>query len=75
VVADRTDHHKMFGLSNGDGSPDYSEIDYALEMAGNSTLKIHESGNAVAGNFGPYAVGDGADRSRWSESCTYNSLP
>jgi hypothetical protein len=58
VVADRTDHYKMFGLSNGDTNQDYSEIDYALEMAGNGTLKIHESGNAVAGSFGSYTAGD-----------------
>jgi RHS repeat-associated protein len=57
VVADRTDHHKMFRLSYGGTNQDYTDIDYALEMASGGTLKIYEKGTYM-GSFGSYSVGD-----------------
>jgi hypothetical protein len=50
-VVDRTDHGEMFGLSYGDTNQDYTDIDYALEMASGGTLKIHEKGT-YRGSFG-----------------------
>jgi hypothetical protein len=40
MVADRTDHHKMFGLSYGGTNQDYTDIDYALYSFSVPTLSF-----------------------------------
>ena len=48
---------KMAGLSNGDSTHGYSDIDFAWYMRANGTLGIYEGGSYV-GEFGTYAAND-----------------
>jgi hypothetical protein len=49
--------YKAAGLSNGDTTQHYNDIDYAVYLMSNGNIRVYESG-ALRGNFGPYAAGD-----------------
>ena len=48
---------KMAGLSNGDATRSYVEIDYAIHMRPNGAVSIYENG-VNRGVFGTYVAGD-----------------
>jgi hypothetical protein len=48
---------KMAGLSNGDASPNYAEIDYAVYLKANGTVNVYENG-VNRGELGAYVAGD-----------------
>src|SRR5216683_105905 len=52
-----TTTHRMCGLSNGDSSQDYTDIDFAILAQGAGALMIFEGGS-YWGTFGSYAAGD-----------------
>src|SRR5262249_60674739 len=47
----------VVGLSNGDSSQSWQDLDYAFYLEGSPTLQIYEAGSNV-GSFGTYAAGD-----------------
>ena len=47
----------MVGLSNGDSTAHYNDIDFGLGLATDNQIYIYEQGNYV-GTFGGYALGD-----------------
>jgi hypothetical protein len=49
--------YKMAGLSHGDSSTDYTDIDYAFSLAGDGSLSLYEAGTYL-GTVGPYAAND-----------------
>ncbi len=49
--------NKMIGLSHGDTDQSYSDIDFAIYLAGSSTLRVYEGGTQM-GVFGSYAAND-----------------
>ena len=49
--------NKMAGLGNGDPSPHYADIEFAIQLKANGTVGVYESG-ALRGSFGAYAAGD-----------------
>ena len=55
-TASETNTHRMLGLSNGDSSASYNDIDFALYLYSGQVL-IYEAG-AYRGNYGPFASGD-----------------
>jgi hypothetical protein len=55
-TASETNTHRMLGLSNGDSSASYNDIDFALYLYSGQVL-IYEAG-AYRGNYGPFATGD-----------------
>ena len=52
-----TNTYRMCGLSNGDSSQSYVDIDFALYPAADGYLYIYQGGNYV-GQFGTYSIGD-----------------
>jgi len=54
---DENTSYKMAGLSNGDTDQSYGDIDFAIYMHGDGSVRIWESGTSV-GNFGTYNPGD-----------------
>ena len=52
-----TTTHRMCGLSNGDGSQDYIDIDFAILATAAGAVMIYEGGS-YRGTFGSYATGD-----------------
>lgn len=52
-----TTSHKMIGLSYGDDSTSYGDIDFALYPQANGYVYVYEGG-AQIGNFGTYVPGD-----------------
>jgi cysteine-rich repeat protein len=51
------DRAKAVGLSQGDGSQHYEDIDFAFLLTDAGTVQIYEQG-VLRGNFGAYAAGD-----------------
>ncbi|HSE32450.1 MAG TPA: hypothetical protein VLA93_12840, partial [Pyrinomonadaceae bacterium] len=49
--------NRFCGLSSGDGSQDYTDVDFALGPAAGGTIYIYEAG-VSRGTFGTYATGD-----------------
>jgi len=49
---------KMAGLSNGDGGPRYTDIDYAIHLKATGRFGVYEGGVLRGGNFGTYVAGD-----------------
>eukprot|EP00935_MAST-01C_sp_MAST-1C-sp1_P001384 g1384.t1 len=71
VVA-TSDKRYMMGLSNGDSSLSYTDIDFAL-YARYDHLKVHEKGgNGVFGDFGAFAVGDKLQVRVQDDTVTYH---
>src|SRR5205823_4256020 len=56
ATVDATGTYRMFGLSNGDNSQLFGDIDFAAYLAGTS-LKVYESG-FYKGTYGTLAPGD-----------------
>jgi alpha-tubulin suppressor-like RCC1 family protein len=56
LVASETTTSRMIGLSQGDTSQTYQDIDFALYLAG-QTIYVYERG-ASRGSFGTYVTGD-----------------
>ena len=52
-----TSTQAALGLSNGDSSTNYTDIDFAIYLAGSGGLQVYESGTH-RGSFGSYAAGD-----------------
>lgn len=52
-----TNKYRMIGLSNGDSTKSYDDIDFAIYPAADGGLYIYEAG-AYRGYFGKYAIGD-----------------
>jgi alpha-tubulin suppressor-like RCC1 family protein len=52
-----TTTHRMCGLSNGDSSQDYTDIDFAIFAQGAGAVMVYEGGS-YRGTFGSYAAGD-----------------
>ena len=57
VTVDSLNTYRMFGLANGDNNVRFTDIDYALYMAG-STLKVYEMGLYRLTYPGTLVVGD-----------------
>jgi subtilisin family serine protease/PKD repeat protein len=57
-----TNTFRVFGLSNGDSGPSYTDIDFGFYPAANGLLYVYESGTPR----GPYGVYDSGDRLRVS---------
>ena len=57
LVASETNTSRMIGLSKGDSSQSYNDIDFAVYLYNGATLQVYERGNA-AGTFGAYVAGD-----------------
>lgn len=57
ATASETNSNRMIGVSHGDSSVSYTDIDFALYLAGDGTLQVFESGTYRA-QFGTYATGD-----------------
>jgi hypothetical protein len=55
-IASETTTHRMLGLSNGNSSTSYQDIDFAVHLS-QGQLKVYESGT-LKGVFGTYAAGD-----------------
>jgi hypothetical protein len=49
-------YYRMFGLSNGDSSRHYSDIDFAICLCA-SQLRVYEAGT-LRGSFGTFGTGD-----------------
>lgn len=49
---------KAAGLSTGDSSQSYTDIDFAFLLAGNGQYQVYEAGVAITPNLGAYAAGD-----------------
>jgi hypothetical protein len=62
VIASETTTYRMFGLSNGNGNAMDTDIDFALYLYGDGTLRIKEGGmsrmNGSSPTFGTYVSGD-----------------
>jgi hypothetical protein len=56
-VANGTNAFRMGGLSNGDSSPSYTDIDFAIYLMTTSRLRVYEAG-VSRGLFGTYNDGD-----------------
>jgi hypothetical protein len=56
VTAKSLSSSVAFGLSNGNGSANLGDIDFAIALVG-STVRIYENG-LQRGSFGAYSVGD-----------------
>src|SRR5262249_30238603 len=52
-----TDTYPIFGLSHGDASKSWEDIDFALYPMANGTLRVYERG-VFRGTFGTYYSGD-----------------
>ena len=52
-----TNTSRMFGLSNGNSNQNYTDIDFAIYIAGDGNLYVYEAGN-YRGGFGSYYPGD-----------------
>ncbi|MCO6500208.1 MAG: PKD domain-containing protein [Vicingus serpentipes] len=60
TIINETNTNRMFGLTNsGAGNSSYTNIDYAIYLLSNGTVRIYESGTN-RGNFGTYSSGDTA---------------
>ena len=59
AIVDSLTDYKMFGLSHNDVAADFSDIDYAIDIQGDATLSVWESGIHVpeAGGAG-FKIGD-----------------
>lgn len=57
LTANETNTYRMCGLSNGDSSPSYTDIDFALYLVAGGVIQVYEGG-AYRGQFGTYAAGD-----------------
>ena len=49
---------RMIGLSKGDDSVAYEDIDFAIHLKANGTLGVFEDGLLRGSNFGSYVAGD-----------------
>jgi len=56
-TATETTTHRRAGLSNGDSSQSWDDIDYCVYLQANGTIDINEGPNP-RGSFGTYATGD-----------------
>jgi hypothetical protein len=56
-TTDDNTSYKAAGLSNGDTSQHYNDIDFAVYLMSNGNVRVYESG-ALRGTFGAYAMGD-----------------
>jgi bacillolysin len=56
IVASEATTSRMVGLSNGNTNQSYTDIDFAVNLSGN-TLMVYEGG-ASRGSFGTFATGD-----------------
>ena len=57
ATASETNTNRMIGVSHGDSSVSYTDIDFAVYLAADGTIHGYESG-AYRGPFGTYATGD-----------------
>ena len=57
ITIAQTNTHRFFGLSNMDESIHYRDIDYAIFLLSNQTIRIYEGGS-YKGSYGNYATGD-----------------
>lgn|GEM_PF-1960254 len=56
ITPDNAGTYRMFGLSNGDSGPVFTDIDFALSL-GEGSLAVYENG-IYRGQVGTYAAGD-----------------
>lgn len=57
VTASETNTYRMFGLSHGDSSASYTDIDFAVYLVNDGSIHGYEAG-AYRGQIGNYATGD-----------------
>jgi Zn-dependent metalloprotease len=55
-TASETTTYRMLGLSNGNASSSYTDVDFALYLAAGQ-IQVYEAGSLM-GSFGSYATGD-----------------
>lgn len=52
-----TSTQRVFGLESGGAASTWSDLDHAIELAADGTVKVHESG-VLRGTYGSYSNGD-----------------
>ena len=57
ATASETNTYRMIGLSHGDSSTSYTDIDFAAYLVADGSIHVYESG-AYRGQIGTYATGD-----------------
>ena len=57
ATASETNTYRMIGLSHGDSSASYTDIDFAAYLVPGGSLHVYEKGN-YRGQIGSYATGD-----------------
>jgi alpha-tubulin suppressor-like RCC1 family protein len=57
ATAIETNTQRVFGLESGGAASAWTDIDHAIELAADGTVKVHESG-LLRGSYGSYANGD-----------------
>ena len=56
-TATETNTYRMCGLSHDNSSEDYTDLDFAVYLAGNGQFYVYENGT-YRGGFGSYSTGD-----------------
>ena len=57
ATAIETNTQRVFGLESGGAAASWTDIDHAIELATDGTVKVHELG-VTRGTYGSYANGD-----------------
>ncbi len=68
ITQDNT--HRFFGLGQSDDGVSFKDIDFAIFLLSNKSIRIYESGS-YKGGYGAYAIGDKIKVDRTNGTVTY----
>ncbi|MCB9195603.1 MAG: PKD domain-containing protein [Flavobacteriales bacterium] len=57
TVVDETNTERAFGLNSSNTSVSYTDIDFAINLRNDGTIRIYENGSLI-GSYGSYTTGD-----------------